>query len=553
MVRKRYNRPRGSTTASWFEYGRVYWPVVMPATVREYVSVFQPIVLFPHGALQPSDLEMILRPMATPALYWARDRSGFLEDGEPQLRGEFPKEPGHPGNPPPTATAPTWERFAPPKLEQGLLATFLDVLSGAAGKREGEARAKFNQAEAEWKRESKNRERAEQTYRQALHRYERDIIDYRCQKSELEQELNDEIKRHKEQKQRLEALRTADMAKFNQMLERAASGSSEGIENLAKQALLSVVFPVDVSNLLAASYDSEGRILLYNINVPNIEEFRLYVKLKTKSRPASAKEVRSAQEFLVHAIALRAIYEVFATPELNRIDMVGVNLHLSYISKHNGKRMHEIIGSLAVTRNEFSNINIAEVDPKLCFRALKSVTAPSFQDLSPIRPILNFDRDDKRIVASREIVDGLDRDTNLAAMDWDDFEHIVRELFSKMFSARSAAAEVHVTRASRDYGVDALIHDPDPIHGGKFVIQAKRYVNTVEVAAVRDLFGTIQNEGANRGYLVTTSSFGPDAHAFAKGKPLTLIDGPHLLQLLKDHGYSFRINLREAKQILHGR
>jgi restriction system protein len=75
----------------------------------------------------------------------------------------------------------------------------------------------------------------------------------------------------------------------------------------------------------------------------------------------------------------------------------------------------------------------------------------------------------------------------------------------------------------------------------------------VEVAAVRDLFGTVQNEGANRGFLVTTSSFGPDAFAFAKGKPLTLIDGAHLLQLLEKHGYSFRIDLKEARNLLHGR
>lgn len=176
----------------------------------------------------------------------------------------------------------------------------------------------------------------------------------------------------------------------------------------------------------------------------------------------------------------------------------------------------------------------------------------SYEQIAPIKPLLTFDRDDRRIVEGRQVVDGLHVETNLAAMDWEDFEHIVRELFAKMFTARSAAAEVHVTRASRDYGVDALVYDPDPIMGGKYVIQAKRYVNTVDVAAVRDLFGTVQNEGASKGFLVTTSGFGPDAHQFAKGKPLTLIDGRHLLSLLADHGYKFRIDLQEARRVLHG-
>ena len=59
-------------------------------------------------------------------------------------------------------------------------------------------------------------------------------------------------------------------------------------------------------------------------------------------------------------------------------------------------------------------------------------------------------------------------------MDWDDFEHLVRQLFEREFAA-SVGAEVKVTRASRDYGVDAIVFDPDPIRGGKYVIQAKRY------------------------------------------------------------------------------
>ncbi len=106
-----------------------------------------------------------------------------------------------------------------------------------------------------------------------------------------------------------------------------------------------------------------------------------------------------------------------------------------------------------------------------------------------------------------------------------------------------------ITQASRDGGVDAIVFDPDPIRGGKIVIQAKRYTNTVSVAAVRDLFGTVHNEGANKGILVTTADYGPDAYEFAKGKPLTLISGSELLYLLAQHGHKARIDLREARML----
>lgn len=43
---------------------------------------------------------------------------------------------------------------------------------------------------------------------------------------------------------------------------------------------------------------------------------------------------------------------------------------------------------------------------------------------------------------------------------------------------------------------------------------------------------------------------GHDAYDFAKGKPLTLLTGAHLLHLLEKHGYSAKIDINEAKRIL---
>jgi restriction system protein len=153
-------------------------------------------------------------------------------------------------------------------------------------------------------------------------------------------------------------------------------------------------------------------------------------------------------------------------------------------------------------------------------------------------------------VESYAVAERLDDGHNLAAMPWEDFEHLVRELFEQEFSA--SGGEVKVTQASRDGGIDAVAFDPDPIRGGKIVIQAKRYTNTVDLSAVRDLYGTVLNEGANKGILVTTSDYGPDAYEFVRGKPLTLINGGNLLHLLQKHGHRARIDLMEAKRLRKG-
>ena len=196
---------------------------------------------------------------------------------------------------------------------------------------------------------------------------------------------------------------------------------------------------------------------------------------------------------------------------------------------------------------EFLEINVAEVDPKACFRKLKGISGARLAAMSPVRPSLQLNREDARFISARPVMDALDNSTNLAAMDWEDFEQLIRDVFEKEFSGDGG--EVKITRASRDHGVDAVAFDPDPIRGGKIVIQAKRYTDTVSVSAVRDLYGTILNEGANKGILVTTADYGPDAYEFAKGKPITLINGSELLYLLQKHGHKVRIDLAEARML----
>jgi restriction system protein len=192
-------------------------------------------------------------------------------------------------------------------------------------------------------------------------------------------------------------------------------------------------------------------------------------------------------------------------------------------------------------------LRIDQIDPKMCFRHFKGISTPSVEDVASVRPIFTLNKDDSRIVQNRDVDSEMNVEANIAAMPWEDFEHLVRQLFEWEFGGKGV--EVKVFRLSRDHGVDAVMYDPDPLRGGKYVLQAKRYTRTVDVAAVRDLYGTVINEGANRGILVTTSGFGPDSREFVKDKPITLVDGPYLIEMLRRHGRTYRIDLEEARKL----
>lgn len=360
----------------------------------------------------------------------------------------------------------------------------------------------------------------------------------------LEVKRREQLERQAAHNAAIEAWKTAYLA-----------SAPETIPDYCRLVLADSEYPDSFPHDEAIDYIADSRTLVVDYTLPDVSALPTVKELKfIASRKDFLQELHVSEAWLsrtydsvLYQIALRTLYELFQADEAKAIDSIVLNGWVNSIDKATGKEVTGCVLSLQAGKTEFMDINLANVDPKACFRKLKGVSAAKLTALQQIRPILQLNREDSRFVPAHDVADGLDGSSNLAAMDWEDFEHLIRELFEKEFS--TGGGEVKITQASRDGGVDAIVFDPDPIRGGKIVIQAKRYTHTVSVSAVRDLYGTILNEGANKGILVTTADYGPDAYEFAKEKPITLLSGSELLYLLAKHGHRARIDLREARML----
>lgn len=111
----------------------------------------------------------------------------------------------------------------------------------------------------------------------------------------------------------------------------------------------------------------------------------------------------------------------------------------------------------------------------------------------------------------------------LTALSPRDFEHYVADLFETRGYA------VTVRGRSGDLGVDLEVVQPD---GRRAIVQCKRYRHPIGPDIVRELFGTMVHEMVHHGFLVTTAEITTAAREWAKGKPITLIDGPALVNLV---------------------
>ncbi|MFJ1754422.1 restriction endonuclease [Kitasatospora sp. NPDC088134] len=260
--------------------------------------------------------------------------------------------------------------------------------------------------------------------------------------------------------------------------------------------------------------------------VPALSKYR-YVRSADRedevTRPATQR--REIYRETLAQCALRVIAEVFRADAERLISVVGLNGFAIVPDPATGQDREHCLVAVEVDRATFQSLALDRVEPLDCLlHALSGQLSARPEKAEPVSA---------RPAATTFSTSGDEPD--LFTMDPLEFEKLIAELF------RRRGFRTSTTDRSGDEGVDVLAEDPDPITGGKIVIQAKRYRHTVSPSAVRDLESTMRHQGANRGILVTTSRFGPGSRKHAQGKPLTLVDGSMLIELLREHGLPGRL------------
>ncbi|NIF74067.1 restriction endonuclease [Burkholderia sp. Ap-962] len=296
-------------------------------------------------------------------------------------------------------------------------------------------------------------------------------------------------------------------------------------------------YPEGFAQTSRIEFQPESQQLVVAYDLPECDEIISKIKsvkyvkasdsFTESARPDSQRRAMYADA--VAQTTLRSLHEIFASDTAGHVETVVFNGYVESIDRGTGKPIRPCIITVRTTREVFQDIDLAHVDPLTCLKSLNASVSKSAAELAPVRPVLELNMTDPRFIQEGDVLSTLDQRPNLMDLTPGEFESLITNLFHAM------GLESRQTQASRDGGVDCVAFDPRPIFGGKVVIQAKRYKNTVGVSAVRDLYGTMQNEGASKGILVATSGYGKAAFEFANGKPIELLAGSNLLYLLKEH------------------
>ncbi len=123
------------------------------------------------------------------------------------------------------------------------------------------------------------------------------------------------------------------------------------------------------------------------------------------------------------------------------------------------------------------------------------------------------------------LVEGQPSLDDIRALSWRDFERLVGEAYRR----QGYRVAEHGGRGS-DGGIDLELRTSD-----KFLaVQCKRWkTRAVGVVPVRELYGAMVGEEAHGAVFVTAGTYTPDAIDFARDKPIKLVDGRQLVELLQ--------------------
>jgi restriction system protein len=294
-----------------------------------------------------------------------------------------------------------------------------------------------------------------------------------------------------------------------------------------------------------AGYVPESSLLAVEWYLPLVDvvpKYKAFRHIKTRKvveptvRPVG--EIRQIYQGVIAQIALRTLREIFDSTPGEMISTVVFNGRVHEVDPLTGQKIQPHLITLRATRQQFMPLVLDELkfNPVECVRRyFFADISPHPDELIPVEPVMPFSMADPRIIDPIDVISDIDKRPNLLELTSKEFEAFIQNLFTKM------GFDTKLYQASGDGGIDCVAYDPHPISGGKFIVQAKLYNRTVQPTHVRDLWGTVQHEGATKGIMITTSGYGPDSYKFAGGKPLNLIDGSGLLALCQQYDIPARI------------
>jgi len=173
---------------------------------------------------------------------------------------------------------------------------------------------------------------------------------------------------------------------------------SDAVEYFFSEVLSRSVYPLGFPADATLQYVPATRHLLVEYELPSLaawptcREVRYLPARRTlQELPVSYLWTRRSYDDALYQVCLRVLSELFAHDDARTLDLIAFNGWVRSLDKATGNIVHHCIMSIRVKRDAFTAINLANVDPKACFKNLKGLASSKLFEPKPVQPLAFLD------------------------------------------------------------------------------------------------------------------------------------------------------------------
>lgn len=250
-------------------------------------------------------------------------------------------------------------------------------------------------------------------------------------------------------------------------------------------------------------------------NIPNIERYEANI---ISGEPNASEITEKSKNILIEKYVFNStlkVLKIVCDFGHKWISNVAFNGYAYFLNIATGNVEEFNILSILVENDEFSKINLAKVEPKIC---LENLSFRYVSDLKKVKNVIPYKKINN-MAENKMLLENIDFN-----IDGYEFEKLAKDLLKC-----DGFSDVEVTSLSGDYGADVIAYKDDI----KYAIQCKKYSQLVGVKAVQEVIASKNIYNCHVAVVLTNNYFTPQARKLATLNNVLLWDRNKLEELIK--------------------
>lgn len=273
---------------------------------------------------------------------------------------------------------------------------------------------------------------AETLYQEAMNALKKSIDEIKSINSNLKEQHEKKLKEFEEQKQtvnkRFDALEkdwergkesyNNNQKEHNEKTEKLKeiyfNKNAEAVIQYCEMVLNNSQYPETFPKDFDLDYNPDSKLLIVEYALPAPDDLPTltdvkYIATKKELKESFLSETQLSKNYdsAIYKITLRSLHELFEADKAEALEVIIFNGWVNAIDKATGKKVSNCIVTIQAKKNEFNEIELSNVDPKICFKNLNGIGSSKLASITAVKPIAQINKNDKRFIPSREVTNQL--------------------------------------------------------------------------------------------------------------------------------------------------